>query len=223
MQKILFVDDTIDNLERFKQVLGTHFDFTLASNAETALEYAKSDQFDLFLIDILMPVKNGLQLHDEIVSADWYAGTPIVLKSMSRNEEMKLEALSLTKTDFIGFGMSFDEIRVRLSNQIFRHKREKKIILGHSFVLDVDNVRAEYNGDCLGLTKHEFIILKTLSSKKLVPKYDLIDLIWGNKNIQDDNNINTHIANLRKKIEVTPFKVVNIRGKGYYLDSIVKC
>lgn len=220
MHKILFVDDSADNLKRFESELGDTFEFTTAECPEKAIELAKSGRFDLLLVDVLMPVKNGLQLFDEIVAAPWYEGTPIILKSFSRDEEIKLEALSLTKTDFICFGMSFDEIKVRISNQIHKHQSENVIILGHSFVLDVDNVSAEFKGECLGLTKHEFKILKVLSHRKLVEKYDLIDQVWGKRNSLDDNNINTHIANLRRKMEPTPFKVMNKRGEGFYLGAI---
>ena len=220
MRKILFIDDSPENLIRFKKELGDSFDFSTAETPDKAIEMAKSGHFDLFLVDVLMPIKNGLQLFDEIVAAPWYEGTPVILKSFSRDEEIKLEALTLTKTDFICFGMSFDEIRVRLSNQIYKHESQNIIVLGHSFVLDVDNVRAEFNGQCLGLTKHEFKILKVLSNKKLIEKYELIDIVWGKRNSLDDNNINTHIANLRRKIEPTPFKVINKRGEGFYLDAI---
>ncbi len=116
--------------------------------------------------------------------------------------------------------MSFDEIEIRIKNRISKNLEDHKIILGHSFVLDVDNVRAEYNGECIGLTKQEFKILKTLSNKKLIAKYDLIDTVWGERALLDDNNINTHLANLRRKIEVTPFRVLNVRGKGFYLESL---
>jgi DNA-binding response OmpR family regulator len=221
MHKILFVDDLNENLARFEKELGDTFEFTTAETPEKAIKLAKTGHFDLFLIDVLMPIKNGLQLFDEIVAAPWYEGTPVILKSFSRDEEIKLEALTLTKTDFICFGMSFDEIRVRLANQIYKHQSQNVIILGHDFVLDVDNVRAEYNGNCLGLTVNEFKILKVLSNKKLIEKYDLIDLVWGKSNSLDDNNINTHIANLRRKIEPTPFKVINKRGEGFYLDAVL--
>ena len=221
MYKILFVDDTLDNLKRFQAKLGHSFDFEIVDCPEKAIELAKNNLYDLYLVDVLMPVKNGLQLFEEITSAPWYDGTPIILKSFSRDEEMKIEALTMTKTDFISYGMSFDEIEVRIKNQINKHVKDHKIILGHSFVLDVDNVRAEFNGECLGLTKQEFKILKVLSCKKLVPKYDLIDTVWGEKTLLDDNNINTHLANLRKKIEVTPFRVTNVRGKGFYLESVI--
>jgi two-component system response regulator VicR len=219
MYRILFVDDSKDNLKRFQEKLGHSFEFVIVDCPNKAIEMAMNEQFDLLLMDVLMPVKNGLQLFSEITNSPWYDGTPIVLKSLSRDEDIKLEALTLTRTDFIGYGMNFDEIEVRLKNQISKHVEDHKIMLGHSFVLDVDNVRAEFNGECLGLTKQEFKILKTLSNKKLIAKYDLIDSVWGERRLLDDNNINTHLANLRKKIEVTPFRVLNVRGKGFYLES----
>ncbi|OUR98768.1 hypothetical protein A9Q84_04975 [Halobacteriovorax marinus] len=220
MTKILYIDDSQDNLTRFEEKLSSLFDISSESSPEKALDLAKDGRFDLILMDVLMPGKSGLELYHELVNSDWYDGVPVILKSNSRNEEVKLEALSLTKTDFISFGMSYEEIGLRIQNQVGKRAISSRVILGHSLILDIENIQALYEGECLGLTKQEFKILKTLSDKKLKSKRDLVSSVWGESHFVDDNNINTHLVNLRKKIEITSFRVKNIRNKGFILDSL---
>jgi len=220
MAKILYIDDSTENLTRFEEKLSSKFTISTANSASEALELARTGSFDLILMDVLMPGKSGLELYDELVNSDWYDGVPVILKSLSRNEDIKLEALSLTKTDFISYGMSYEEIGIRIENQIEKHDGQSRVILGHSLVLDIENIQALFEGHCLGLTKQEFKILKTLSDKKLKSKNDLVSSVWGKSHFVDDNNINTHLVNLRKKIEVTSFRVKNIRNKGFILDSL---
>lgn len=220
MNKILYIDDSKENLERFQYKLGEEFEITTCDCPLKGLELAEQGDFDLILADTLMPNLNGLQFFRAINKAPWYASTPVVLKSLSQDEFLKLEALSLTKTDFLSHAMSFEEIKVRLSNLILRHKSHKKLRLGFSLVLDIDNVQAIYKGECLGLTKQEFKILKTLSAKKLKNKRDLVESVWGEGCVVDDNNINTHLVNLRKKLEVTSHRVTNVRNKGFRLTVV---
>ncbi|WP_290734084.1 response regulator transcription factor [Halobacteriovorax sp. JY17] len=218
MNKILYIDDSKENLERFHYKLNDLFELTLCECPLEGFELARENDYDLILADILMPKMNGLQFYREVTRAPWYASTPIVLKSLSQDESIKLEALEITKTDFLTHGMSFEEIGLRLQNQIHRHRSNKRVSLGFSLILDVDNIQALFENECLGLTKQEFKILKTLSAKKLRSKRDLVESVWGEGCSVDDNNINTHLVNLRKKLEVTPHRVVNIRNKGFLLS-----
>ena len=218
MHKILYIDDTKENLERFKFKLGQVFDVTLCECPLKGIELASQNDYDLILSDILMPKMSGLQLFHEITRAPWYASTPIVLKSLSLDESIKLEALEITKSDFLTSGMSFEEISLRLQNQIHRHRSSKRIKLGYSLVIDIDAISVIFNDECLGLTKQEFKILKTLSLNKLSSKEALVESVWGEGHRTDDNNINTHLVNLRKKLEKTSHRVVNIRNKGFLLS-----
>lgn len=218
MNKILYIDDSKDNLERLSYKLSDMFEFTLCSCPVEGIELAETNDYDLILADILMPGMSGLQLYQRISTAPWYESTPIILKSLSQDESIKLEALEMTKTDFLTHSMSFEEIGLRLKNQIIRHTSNKRVKLGFSLILDIDNVQAIYKDECLGLTKQEFKILKTLSAKKLKSKRELVESVWGQGCTVDDNNINTHLVNLRKKLDITPHRVVNIRNKGFLLS-----
>ncbi|CBW25320.1 putative two-component response regulator [Halobacteriovorax marinus SJ] len=225
MNKILYIDDSKENLERFHQKLSDQFELTLCECPVEGINLAKKNDYDLILADILMPKMNGLKLYSEVTNSPWYSGTPIVLKSLSMEESIKLEALEVTKSDFLTHGMSFDEIALRLSNQIHRHVSHKKIQLGYSLILDIDEVCALYKSEDLNLTKQEFKILKTLSERKLKSKRELVESVWGVGAMVDDNNINTHLVNLRKKLEPTAHRVVNVRNKGFRLvvdDSVLE-
>ena len=220
MNKVLYVDDSKENLERFNYKLGEVFELTLCECPVEAIELAKNNSYDLILSDILMPKMSGLQLFHKITNAPWYASTPIVLKSLSLDESIKLEALEITKSDFLTTGMSFEEISLRLQNQIYRHRASKRIKLGYSLVIDIDAISAVFNDECLGLTKQEFKILKTLSLNKLSSKDALVEAVWGEAHRADDNSINTHLVNLRKKLERTSHRVVNVRNQGFMLSVV---
>ena len=224
MNRILVVEDEAGI------ALGLEEDLTLegygvevAADGDTAVKRAREGRFDLILLDIMLPRKDGLQVCRELRHGG--VTTPIILLTARAQEAEKVLGLQLGADDYVTKPFSPLELRARIQ-AVLRRTAPPVGTETYGFGdMEVDFARCELRraGEIVEITPVEFKLLATFirSRSRVLSRQQLLDKVWSDANC-GDRVVDTHISNLRKKIEETPAEpryLVSVRGMGYRFDG----
>jgi len=193
-----------------------------AEDGEEGLELARDQKPDLIILDIMLPLLDGYDVCKNLRSEG--DNTPIIMLTVKDKEIDKILGLELGADDYVTKPFSVRELLARVK-AIFRRTENRETNLLRYFLDDIELNFSKYeatkNGKKVELTPLEFHMIKLLIQKKgqVVTRDDFLDAIWGEDNlIVSSRTIDSHIANIRKKIEDNPAKpkfIKSIRGVGY--------
>jgi len=193
-----------------------------AENGEDGLAKVKQHKPDLLILDIMMPVLDGYEVCKRLRKQG--DTTPIIMLTVKDKEIDKVLGLELGADDYVTKPFSLRELLAR-AKAIFRRTEERvQDITTYSFGeidLDFKKYEAKKGDSDLELTPLEFHMLRLFIQKKeqVLSRDDFLDGIWGEDNLSVSfRTVDSHIANLRKKIEddpSTPKHILSIRGVGY--------
>jgi len=210
--------------------LGLEEDLTLegygveiASDGDTALRRAREGRFDLIVLDVMLPKKDGFQICRELRRGG--VNTPIILLTARTQEAEKVLGLQLGADDYVTKPFSPMELRARIQ-AVLRRSAGAPAPETHRFgEMEVDFARCELRrGDALvEVTPVEFKLLSTFirSRGRVLSRQQLLDQVWADATC-GDRVVDTHVSNLRKKIEPDPGQpryLVSVRGMGYRFDG----
>ncbi len=224
MTKLLVVEDEP------AIALGLRNDLTLegyfvevAGDGETASRRARETRFDLILLDIMLPRKDGFAVARELRRAG--VKTPIIFLTARAQEAEKVFGLELGADDYVTKPFSPMELCARIKAVLRRTAGEHPEICRFGSV-EVDFVRrlVRRSGTPCDLTPLEFNVLATLIQARGRPlsREQLIAQVWGNGVSITDRVVDNHIMNLRRKLEDTPAEpryLVSARGLGYRFED----
>ena len=224
-KKILIIEDEPGILLSLKDELESEgYDVCQAEDGEEGLEMAKQLAPDLILLDIMLPVLDGYEVCKKLRMEG--NTTPIVMLTVKDQEIDKVLGLELGADDYITKPFSLRELVARVK-AILRRTEERSTELTRYRIgeveLDFKKYEATRKSEKLELTPLEFQMLKVLIQKKeqVISRNDFLDKIWGEDNmVVSSRTIDSHIANIRKKIEDDPSNpkhILSIRGVGYKL------
>lgn len=224
MYKILIVEDDPsiqEILHDFIQEAG--YDITLASDGVEALTKFSESHFDLILLDIMLPKIDGYSVSEVIRKK---SDIPIIMLTALDSEEAQIRGLDLMVDDYITKPFSLPILIRKIAVLLRRSKVQKKvqemseIIHYQNITLDVDAYKAYINNTLIELTPREFEILQELVTHpgKILSRQYLLSRIWKNDYFGDERVIDTHIKNLRKKLNNADY-IETIRGVGYRIDK----
>ena len=193
-----------------------------AEDGEMGLELARKKKPDLIILDIMLPILDGYEVCKRLrMEGD---RTPIIMLTVKDKEVDKVLGLELGADDYVTKPFSFAELTARVK-AIFRRTEElTKDLTRYSFGkidLDFERYEAKKGGKKLDLTTLEFHMLKFFiqNKGKVISRDDFLDKIWGEDNVSVSfRTVDSHIANIRKKIEddqANPRHILSIRGIGY--------
>ena len=193
-----------------------------AENGEKALALAGREKPDLIILDLMLPVLDGYEVCKRLrMRGD---RTPIIMLTVKDKEIDKVLGLELGADDYMTKPFSLRELMARVK-AVFRRTEERPPGPGaFSFggiELDFKKFEASKNGRKLELTPLEFQLLKLLIGRKgeVLRRDDFLDGIWGEENVSVSfRTVDSHIANIRKKIEddpASPRYILSVRGVGY--------
>lgn len=203
---ILIVEDDADINRLLTTVLKRqNYDVVSAYSGSEAKMRLKVEQFDLILLDLMLP---GIEGEELIASIREDQIVPIIVIS-AKGQQDKLNVLKIGADDFISKPFDVAEVLARVEAQLRRYmrfsggQRQKGVLKFKNLTLDVHAVRAEARGKVISLTAHEFGILKLLMTypSKVFTRENLFETVWGQGYFGDDNTINVHISNLRGKLD----------------------
>ena len=203
MQKILVVEDDLDIQELLKNFLQeVGYEVSLASDGVEALSVFSAAQFDLVLLDVMLPKIDGFAVCELIRKQ---SQVPIIMLTALSGEEEQIRGLDLQVDDYITKPFSMP-ILIRKIAAVLRRSSgpqedEHKTISYQNLVLDCDNYTATVNGTAYELTQREFEVLKELLTNqgRILTRQNLLDKLWRYDFYGDERVVDTHIKNLRKK------------------------
>ncbi|MBP1082652.1 MULTISPECIES: response regulator transcription factor [Bacillus] len=231
MQKtILLVEDdpSISNMVK-KYLSNEGFNVVCVFDGEEAARVFMREQYDLVLLDLMLPKLYGLDLL-QMVRAKSYI--PVIIMSAKESEVDKALGLGFGADDYITKPFSMIELAARVKAAIRRSTQyiesdtlvRKSVIKVHEIELDTENHRVIKNGVEINLTSKEWKILCLFfeNQKKVFTKEQIYRSVWSDDYYSDENIINVHISRLREKIEDTTSKPAYIKtlwGIGYKLGE----
>jgi len=193
------------------------------SDGETALERAKKATFDLILLDVMLPRKDGFDICRDLRRSG--CRTPIILVTARTQEAEIVMGLELGADDYVTKPFSPRVLRARVKAALRRGDEEDAGIYAFGD-LEVDFGRGELRraGKPVALTALEFKLLAAFvhNRGRLLNRAHLLDLAWGPGTFVTDRVVDNHVVTLRKKIEPDPTQpryLLNVRGLGYRFDA----
>ena len=220
MRKILIAEDNteLNDMMRNYLIKAGHSVYQ-AFNGAQALEYARSMQPDLVLLDIMMPVVDGYEVCTALRTE---MSIPVIVVSAIVGEDEKLRMFELGADDYITKPFSFKEMVGRVNAQLRRYyefntQDRAERTYGN---VSISSTRHEVkvDGETVNLTAKEFALLDVLTKhpNQLFGKQQLIDLVWGYDDYIDENTVAVTVARLREKLaKYSISNVVTVWGLGY--------
>lgn len=220
MRKILIAEDNteLNDMMRNYLIKAGHSVYQ-AFNGAQALEYARSMQPDLVLLDIMMPVIDGYEVCTALRTE---MSIPVIVVSAIVGEDEKLRMFELGADDYITKPFSFKEMVGRVNAQLRRYyefntQDRAERTYGN---MSISSTRHEVkvDGELVNLTAKEFALLDVLTKhpNQLFGKQQLIDLVWGYDDYIDENTVAVTVARLREKLaKYSISNVVTVWGLGY--------
>jgi DNA-binding response OmpR family regulator len=188
-----------------------------------ASERLGEEAFDLVLLDVMLPKKDGFQVCRELRKNG--VKTPIILLTAKTHEAQKVMGLELGADDYVTKPFSPAELRARI-RALLRRTADESLSVARFGDVEADFVRFELRrgGKPVAVTPTELKLLGALlrSRGRVLSRATLKDEVWGPETYMTDRVIDTHIANLRKKVEPEPGSpryLVSVRGVGYRFEG----
>lgn len=221
MQKILVVEDDLDIQELLKNFLQeAGYSIVLANDGVEALSIFSDVQFDLILLDIMLPKIDGFAVCELIRKQ---SQVPIIMLTALNGEEEQIRGLDMQVDDYITKPFSMPvlirKIAAVLRRSIISQNQEHQTVAYKNLILDLDSYSALVNGESYELTQREFEILRELllNQGRVLTRQILLERLWKYDFYGDERVVDTHIKNLRKKLGID--FIQTIRGVGYKVDK----
>ena len=218
MIKILVVEDDIKLNKLVRKALEEEgYDAYMALNADSALQMFKEDHYDLIISDIMMPVKDGFALAEEV--REFNSSVPILFMTAIDDFEAKKRGYELGIDDYMVKPIDTQELLLRVGALLRRSQivSERKLVVGNT-VLAYDSLTATTPEGEIELPQKEFYILYKLLSYpgKIFTRSQLMEEFWGADSDSAERTVDVHITRIRDKFKNSEdFEIVTIRGLGY--------
>lgn len=227
-KKVLVVDDEkliVKGIRFSLEQDGMEVD--CAYDGEEAFNMAKDNQYDMILLDIMLPKMDGFEVCQAIRE---FSDVPIVMLTAKGDDMDKILGLEYGADDYITKPFNILEVKARIKAIMRRTSPAKpkeqsvSIIEKGDLKLDCESRRLYINGKEINLTGREFELLELLvkHENKVYSREDLLHMVWGKEGSGDVRTVDVHVRRLREKIEINPSepKYVHTKwGVGYYYNQ----
>lgn len=224
MASILIVEDEPTlalALEDDLQLEG--YEVELVQDGETASQRAQARAFDLIILDVMLPRKDGFEVCRELRRAG--VRTPVIMLTAKTQESDKVLGLELGADDYVTKPFSPRELRARVKAILRRVAGDApEVYCFGEMELDFSRCELRRAGQAIEMTPLEFKLLSVLIRRRgrVLSRDQLLSEVWGHGTFLTDRVIDTHVLNLRKKVEpqpATPRYLISVRGVGYRFDG----
>ena len=218
--KILVVEDEDETAETLKRRLEAEcYAVDVESDGDKAAYRAKINHYDLILLDNMLPGKNGDQICREL--REYKMATPILILSGQNDVERKIDLLNCGADDYVTKPCSYTELAARVKALLRRPKsiESAAALTVGDLVLDREMFSASRGKRIIKLTPKEFAILEYFMKNpgKVVTRGMILEHVWDDSADPLSNSIETHVTNIRKKIDRGGKRklIHTIPGRGY--------
>ena len=194
-----------------------NYDTSIARDGINGIKIAKENNPDLIILDIMLPYKSGDEVLREVRK---FSDAPVIILSAKESIQMKVDLLKIGADDYVVKPFDLSELLARIETNLKRYVKSfnQKIIYNYkNITLNYDLKEVLVDEDIIRLTSKEFEILYLLIKypNKVFSKKNLYEAVWEDMYTYDNDTINTHISNIRKKINIDLIETV--WGMGYKL------
>ena len=231
MSRVLVVDDERAIVKGIKFSLEQdNMTVDCAYDGEEALKYARDNDYDIVLLDLMLPSIDGLEVCRRIRE---FSDMPIIMLTAKGEDMDKIMGLEYGADDYITKPFNILEVKVRMKAIMRRNGHRKadkaeakaeRLLESGEMRLDRDNRRLYISGAEVNLTAKEFDVLELLMMNpgKVYSRDSLLNLVWGYEYPGDARTVDVHIRRLREKIEANPSEPEYVHtkwGSGYYYQK----
>ena len=189
-------------------------------NGWEGYELAMKNEYSLILMDLMLPFKSGEEILRELRTKK---STPVIILSAKNAVHNRIELLRLGADDFICKPFDIDEVILRIDAVIRRTEGTKTVLNFKDMKLDITSKRVYIGSNEMICTAMEYAILELMLSNtnKIFSKRNLFESVTGDEYMSDENTMNVHMSNLRKKIaKITEESYIEtVYGMGYRLAN----
>ncbi len=223
---LLIVEDEQAILQGLQDVFVFHgYRVDSAMDGKTGLEKALSGNFDLILLDVMLPLIDGFTVCNRIRERDQQL--PVILLTAKSTEEDIITGLTLGADDYVSKPFSVRELVLRVESVLKRTLKrveQNPVMTVGQIRIDTANLQQLDSVHPLQFTRREIDILHYLQQhgERPVPREELLEKVWGYRQAEsiETRTVDIHIAKLRRKIESDPKQpqwLLTVRGEGYRL------
>ena len=228
MPKILVVDDEKVLVKGIKFNLENEgYQVETGSDGEEAVEKARVGQFDLIILDLMMPKIDGLQACMKIRE---FSNVPIIMLTARSEDTDKIIGFECGADDYITKPFNILEVKARIrallrrAGQTAQQEKVANRLARGSIVIDTDERAAWRDGQPVDLTAKEFDLIELLlrNPGRVYSRENLLNQVWGYEYIGEYRTVDVHIRRLREKLEPDPANpeyILTKWGVGYYLSN----
>ena len=198
-----------------------------AYDGEEALEKIRNNEYDIVLLDVMLPKLDGFQVCQQVRE---FSDVPILMLTAKGDDMDKILGLEYGADDYITKPFNILEVKARIkaitrrTGKAVQQKKDAAVIKASDMTLDTDSKRLHIGTKEINLTSKEFDVLELLvkNPDKVYSREKLLTLVWGSQYPGDVRTVDVHIRRLREKIESNPSepKYVHTKwGVGYYFKG----
>jgi len=228
-RKVLVVDDEKLIIKGIKFSLEQDgMEVDSAYDGETALEMIKANSYDIILLDVMLPKKNGFEICQAVRE---FSDVPIIMLTAKTEDINKILGLEYGADDYITKPFNILEVKARIKTILKRTGKSQKVeqpdgdVLQSTHIkIDRNSRRVFINNQEINLTSKEYDLLDILASNKnkIYSREELLKLVWGFDYPGDARTVDVHVRRLREKIEDNPSEPTFVHtrwGAGYYFND----
>ncbi|WP_107839117.1 response regulator transcription factor [Metasolibacillus meyeri] len=221
MKRILFIEDE-QHLSRFVEIELRHEgnEVVLAYDGATGLHLALAEEWDIILLDLMLPKIDGMEVCRQIRAVK---KTPVIMLTARDSIKDRVAGLDCGADDYIPKPFSIEELKARM-RVIFRREATKStssMLQVRDLSLNADLRVVRRGNEEIGLTKREFDLLAALMehANRVMSREMLLDIVWGFETVVDTNVVDVYIRYLRNKIDKPgeDSYIQTLRGIGYMM------
>jgi two-component system, OmpR family, alkaline phosphatase synthesis response regulator PhoP len=223
--QILVVDDEQDILELIRHTLNKEgYEVHVAANGQQAVEKAKKIKPSLILMDVMMPVMDGMEACRQLKEDPETATLPIIFLTARSEEFAELAGFEAGADDYISKPIRsrvlLSRIRAILRRNMGGSAKEEVVKLEfEDLIIDRERFVVEYQGKSLQFPRKEFELLSFLASKpgRVFSRDEILENVWGNEVLVVDRTIDVHVRKIREKLEDR--YIFTVKGVGYKFEG----
>ena len=219
-QRILIVDDEADIREFISYNLRREgYDVYTAADGQQALEVAMDVRPHLILLDMMMPILDGVETCKAIRQSPVLKNVMVVFLSAAGTEETQLQGYDAGADDYINKPIKMNILRSRVQAILKRIEPVEQEEAAETLEIDVEHYQVRKGDNIITLPRKEFSLLQLLHSEPgtLFTREEIYAKVWGSNVIVGDRTIDVHIRKLRQKIGED--HIVTIKGVGYKFEK----
>ncbi|PGU02854.1 response regulator transcription factor [Bacillus cereus] len=216
-EKILIVEDepTISDLINLNLKM-VNYETIQVYNGRNALELIETEQFDLILLDVMLPEIDGFSILDKIKHKD----IPVIFLSAKSSITDKVRGLKMGADDYIGKPFESIELLARVETVLRRYSKKNNAISFGNLEIYIEEMLVKKDGNSIDLTLKEFELLCLLIQNKgmALSRERILEKIWGYDYLGETRTVDMHIQRIRKKLDLDE-KIRTVHKVGYRWET----